>query len=215
MSMIYLDVRLNLVSPSNSIWWLVLGILQFGMIVYVATQRPYTWFLSFFRGIWALSVMKHCDGQCKHLTASITEPMKLIKRVLGTWKNLLISSFTVAYKTSCLYEVCSNKSLWPLHKIASMWQCIGSTCSDKDLSVSWILLLVCWWHACTHAHRTIVIPSSPSSRKILKWDSSEKSSYIAFCSATLHAKQVIILIKTKLDFKSLKARLLIKWQKFG
>jgi hypothetical protein len=56
MTMPYLGVRLYLISPRHPICGLVLGVIQFGKILYVATQIPYTWFLSFLRGLWALSV---------------------------------------------------------------------------------------------------------------------------------------------------------------
>lgn len=100
MPMPYLGVRLYLISPRHSICGLVLGVLQIGKILCVATQIPYTWFLSFLRGLWTLSVTGTVIANVSITLATITDPLKFIKHDLGTGKNWPITELWL--------------SLWPI-----------------------------------------------------------------------------------------------------
>jgi len=83
----YRGIRLDIISDRHSICGLVLGVLEVGKILCIATQIPYTWFLSFLRGFWALPEMgtvQWQEGTTNPLTYPLSFPIKNWL-ILKTW----------------------------------------------------------------------------------------------------------------------------------
>jgi hypothetical protein len=77
--MIYLGIRLDIISDRHSICGLVLGVFEVGKILCIATQIPYTRFLSFLRGFWTLPVMgtvQWQEGTTDPLMHPLSSPIK-------------------------------------------------------------------------------------------------------------------------------------------
>jgi hypothetical protein len=100
---LYLGIRLDIISDRHSICRLVLGVFKVRKILCIATQIPYTWFLSFLRGFWTLPEMgtvQWQEGTTDPLMYPLSSPVKnwlILKTWFLRWQSKLQHYLYIAY----------------------------------------------------------------------------------------------------------------------
>jgi hypothetical protein len=100
---LYLGIRLDIISDRHSICGLVLGVFEVGKILCIATQIPHTWFLSFLRGFWTLPEMGTVQwqvGTTDPLMYSLPSPIKnwlIFKTWFSRWQSKPQHYLYIAY----------------------------------------------------------------------------------------------------------------------
>jgi len=100
---LYLGIRLDIISDRHAICGLVLGVFKVGKILRIATQIPYTWFLPFLRGFWTLPEMETVqwqEGTTDPLMYPLSSRIKnwlILKTRFSRWQSELQHYLYIAY----------------------------------------------------------------------------------------------------------------------